>query len=104
MLHHFDCALTFIGLREKAEFASCAKATDRAETYEFLEDKLHCCESSRSGSFCSLSLVPSLIVATLVVGWCCVRSCVRRANVVVDSDGSHKRSVLSAVGGGGMVR
>ena len=101
-----------------AEFASWAGASDRAETSEVLEDKRHEVDAElkelREGACwifqfwcswtCSLLLLASLIVAMLVFSWYCVRSCARRASVVVDSDGSQKRSVASAVRGGGMVR
>ena len=80
------------------------KATDRAETCEFLEDKLHEVEAElkefreescwifqfRCSWTCSLLLLASLILAILAVSWCCVRSCTRRRSVVVDSDGSQK--------------
>ena len=108
-------ALAFVGLREAAESASWAKATDRAETCEFLEDKLHEVEAQLkelreesfwifqlwcSGTF-SLLLLALLIVALVATCWCCVRSCIRRANVVVDIGGSQKRGVAPAVRAGG---
>ena len=77
-----------------------------AETCEVLEDSLDKFEAElkvlreescwifqfRCSWTCSLLLLASLIVAVLSVSWCCVRSCIRRANVVVDSDGSQERS------------
>ena len=91
-------ALSFVGLGEFTEFASWAKATDRVETCEVLEDTLHEVEAEltglRQGSCwilhfrcrwtCSLMLLASLIVAILAASWCCVRSCTRRTNVVVE--------------------
>ena len=73
----FTC---FLKLRESTEFASWAKATDRAETCEFLEDKLHEVEADlkelREESWifhfqcnwiCSLLLLVVLIVALLAL-------------------------------------
>ena len=108
-------AFVCVGLRE---LAVEKKATDRAETCEFLEDKLHEVETElkelreescwifqfRCSWTCALLLLAWLIVALLATCWCCVWSCTRRANVVVDIDGSHERGVAPAVRGGGMVR
>ena len=100
-------ALDFVGVREWSEFASWAKATDRAETCAELKELR---EESRwifqywCSWTCSLFLLGLFIVAILTVSWICVRSCTRRANVVADSDGSQKRGVASTVRVGGMVR
>ena len=111
-------ALAFVGLRELSEFASWAKATDRAETCDVLEDRLQDVETElkelceelcwifqlRCSWTCSLFLLALLIVAILTVSWVCVRSCIRRTNVAADNDGSQKRGAALAVRGGGMVR
>ena len=100
------------------EIVPWTKATDRAETCEILEDRRHEVETElkelreetcwifqvRCRWTCPLGLLALFIVAILTVGWVCVRSCTRRANVVADNDGSQKRGVGPAVGGGGMAR
>ena len=115
MLHNTSIvswiAIAFVGLLELSEFASRAKGTDRAEKCEVLKDRLHQVETEskelreqscwifqfQCSWTCSLLQLALLSVAMLTVSWICVRSCTRRVNVVVDSDGSQKRGHPASV-------
>ena len=114
MLHNTSIvswiAIAFVGLLELSEFASRAKGTDRAETCEVLKDRLHQVETEskelrgqscwifqfQCSWTCSLLQLALLSVAMLTLSWLCDRSCTRRVNVVVDSDGSQKRGITPA--------
>ena len=82
-------ALVFVGLRELTEVASWAQATDRVETCEVLEDRLHELEAElkelreescwifqfRCSWTCSLLLLASFAIPA--GSWCCVAPAVR---------------------------
>ena len=105
--------LAFVGLREVPELV-WTKATDRAETGEVLEERLHSVEAevkeSRTDSCwdfqvrcdltCTLTLLALLIITTLATGWVCVRTCFHRAVVETNIDGGQKKGIDSVARGG----